>query len=198
MPEAAEDAAWASINTPLSVDELIVFCRDTERLFRINPMLEFNTWTSSGDNRYQFSGKNISHESSFEFDIELEVSETEHGFRIEYQKSLKTSTLLKIEPSEQGSKLTITDYYEGHTEQEREARMGEVDKSLITWASYLQKFLLMWRRWSRFGLWRWYMRRIWQPMKPTGRRITYMLLWISMVETTLIILGVGIYLAEYR
>jgi len=34
-------------------------------------------------------------------------------------------------------------------------------------------------------------------MKPTARRITYMLLWISLVEIALLTLGVGIYFFEY-
>lgn len=29
----ADDAAWAAINTPLSVEELALFCQDIERLF---------------------------------------------------------------------------------------------------------------------------------------------------------------------
>jgi hypothetical protein len=39
--EAIKDAAWATINTPLEVNELKLFCQDIERLFRINPMLHF-------------------------------------------------------------------------------------------------------------------------------------------------------------
>jgi hypothetical protein len=41
------------------------------------------------------------------------------------------------------------------------------------------------------------MRRIWQPMKPSARRITYMLLWISLAEVALIALGVAIYFVEF-
>ena len=35
-------------------------------------------------------------------------------------------------------------------------------------------------------------------MKPTARRITYTLLWITVVEMALIALGAAIYLVEYR
>ena len=68
----------------------------------------------------------------------------------------------------------------------------------MVWAEYLQRYLLMWVRWRRFGMWRWYMRRVWQPMKPASRRITYILLWISVVEIALIALGVAIYFIEYH
>jgi len=198
VPAASEDVAWASVNTPLSVDALKAFCiKDVERLFRINPMLEFKKWTSLGDNRYLFSAKNISQETPFEFETEVQVRETTDGLLVEYSNGLKSSTAFQIEPAEQGSKLTITDRYDALSEEDRKQRLGEVDKSIVIWATYLQKFLIMWKKWSRFGLWRWYMHRIWQPMKPTGRRITYILLWITVVEIALIMLGVGIYFAEY-
>ena len=197
-PVMAEDAAWASINTPLSVDDLTVFCHDIERLYRINPMLEFQHFKSLGEQRYAYAGRNTSQETPFDFDYTFTVTELPDGLQIDYDQGIKSRTLFKIEPVSNGSKLTITDYYERLSVDEREQHLQEVDKSLVIWANYLQRFLITWSRWSRFGLWRWYMRRIWQPMKPTARRITYILLWISVVEIALIALGVAIYFVEYR
>lgn len=193
----AEDAAWASLNTPLSVEELKEFCQDIERLYRINPMLEFTKWESLEGNQFLISGKNISQETPFDFETELQVKVLPDGYQIDYSQGIKSSTVIKIEPAPQGSKLTIIDHYEGLSEEDRKLRMGEVDKSIVVWANYLQKFLMAWKKWSRVAPWRWYMRRVWQPMKPTARRITYMLLWISAVEIALIALGVAIYLSEY-
>ncbi len=194
---AADDAAWAAINTPLSVEELDIFCQDVERLFRINPMLEFNAWEKLPDNQYRMAVKNISQEEPFEIDVNIKVEQKADEIILHYSNGIKKKTTLKIEPSEYGSKLTITDSYDGLSEEERQSRMHEVDKSLINWTEYLQRFLIMWNKWSKFGLWRWYMKRIWQPMKPAGRRITYMLLWITLVEVALITLGVGVYLSEF-
>lgn len=196
-PVNAEDAAWASINTPLSVAELKEFCRDVERLYRVNPMLEFNHWQSLDDNQFSFSGKNSSQETPFNFDVTLKVNERPDGFQIDYSQGIKSSTIFNIEAAPLGSKLTIIDYYEGLSEEERQSKMDEVDKSITIWASYLQKFLLSWHTWSRFAPWRWYMRRVWQPMKPGSRRITYMLLWISVIEIAVILLAVAIYYNEY-
>ena len=72
-----------------------------------------------------------------------------------------------------------------------------MDRSLTTWAGDLQKFLINWKRWRGFAPWRLYMRRVWQPMKPMGRRIAYIFWWITLVEILLILLGIGIYWAEY-
>ena len=196
--QGMEDAAWAAVNTPLGTEALKRFCKDDiERLFRINPYLEFNKWQSLGDDRYLFSAKNISQETPFEFETEVKIWETADGIQAEYSEGIKTSTLFKIEPTEHGSRLTVVDRYDGLTEEERQSRLGEVDKSIVVWAQYLQKFLIVWKKWSRFTPWRWYMRRVWQPMKPSGRRITYILLWITLVEIALILLGAGIYFAEY-
>ncbi|MEJ2143425.1 MAG: hypothetical protein P8Y24_13960 [Gammaproteobacteria bacterium] len=192
-----DDAAWASIATPLSVSELKVFCADVERLFRINPMLEFDRWESTGDNRYLFSGKNISQETPFDFEFELTVCELDDGYRFDYDRGIKSSTILKIEKDPNGSKLTITDRYDRIPKNEQEAHLHEVDKSIVIWAQYLQKFLVMWNRWSKYRLWRWYMKRVWEPMKPNARRITYMLLWITVVEIALILLAAGIFYVEF-
>ncbi len=194
---AADDAAWAAINTPLGVDELMTFCQDIERLFRINPMLEFNAWEKLSDNNYRMAVKNTSQDEPFEIDVEISVKQKADEITIHYSSGIKKKTVLKIEPSEYGSKLTITDNYDGLSEEERQSQIHNVDKSLINWADYLQRFLITWKKWSKFGLWRWYMKRIWQPMKPAGRRVTYMLLWITLVEVALITLGVGIYLSEF-
>ncbi len=196
-PTTTEDSAWASVNTPLNIEELKIFCQDIERLFRINPMLEFSKWKNLRGNKYRIAVKNISQEIPFELDTELMVECHAGETTIHYSNGIKKKTVLKIEPSNHGSKLTIIDDYAGMSEEERQSRINEVDKSLANWANYLQRYLILWQRWSRFGLWRWYMRRVWQPMKPTGRRITYILLWISVVEIALITLGVAIYFIEY-
>jgi len=198
---ADEDVAWASIETPLDVDELKLFCQDIERLFRINPMLIFKDWQSNEESGYQFSGQNISQEEPFDFDLSLTVKNIPDGMQIIYQQGVKSSTTFTIAVADAGSnsksKLTITERYDGMSETERKEHLHTVDRSLTVWAKYLQQYFLSWQRWSRFRLWRWYMKRVWQPMKPSGRRITYMLLWITAFEIALIILGVAIYYIEY-
>lgn len=199
----SKDAAWASINTPMQVDALLNFVLDIERLLRINPMLEFKQWEKKGASDYVMHVRNISQETPFELKTALHVNQVPGGVEILYDNGIKSRTTLEVEATtlengEAGSKLTITDFYDQHDEEQREEHLGEVDKSIVIWATDIQRYILMWQRWSRFKLWRWYMRRIWQPMKPSGRRITYMLLWISVVEVALIMLGAGIYFAEYR
>lgn len=197
-PITTEDAAWASVHTPLKIDDLKIFCQDIERLFRINPMLEFNRWENLDENEYRMVVNNVSQESPFELDTKLRVENQDEGLTIHYSNGLKKKTVLTFEATGEGSKLTIIDDYTGLSEDERKNRLHEVDRSLTNWVDYLQRFMITWQRWSRFAPWRWYMRRIWQPMKPVARRITYILLWISVVEVALIALGVSLYYIEYK
>ncbi len=198
LQAGAKDAAWASVRTPLSVQELVEFCQDVERLFRINPMLEIKRFTVIGTQRFEMEGRNTSQTPPFEFAVAMQIKPQPDGLHIEYADGIKSHTEIKVTADSQGSQLTITERYERLPAAEREQHLGEVDRSLTVWADYLQRYLLMWAKWSRFGWWRWYMRRVWQPMKPMSRRITYALLWITVVEIALIALGVAIYFIEYR
>ena len=198
FPEAS-DAAWASINTPLSPEDLLDFCLgDIERLFRINPYLEFEDWKNLGDNRFACSGKNNSQDQPFRFDLKLDVEELTDGLRVRYTGGVKLDTLFKIERSAFGSKLIIQEQYLSLDPEQMQLKLAEVDRSLTTWVGDIQKYLVMWKQWRWFAPWRWYMRMVWKPMKPAGRRITYMFWWITLVEILLIMLGVTIYWVEYH
>ncbi|MCW5607716.1 MAG: hypothetical protein KIT26_06575 [Nitrosomonas sp.] len=195
------DAAWAVLHTPLSVPELTQFCHDIERLFRINPMLNVRNWQNLGNNRYFFSGQNISQQTPFDFDLVLTVRQLSNGLQIEYDQGVKSRTTFIIEPASGlpgcRSRLTITDYYDALPENERLQQLHRVDKSILIWAYDLQRFLIHWHRWSKYRLWRWYMQRVWQPMKPMGRRITVILLWVTAAELALVLLGAAIYFLDY-
>lgn len=192
-----KDAAWVSIKTPLHEDALLVFIHDVERFFRINPMLEFKQWQALGASSYFMSGRNISQKTPFEFSTKLHVFQKNNGFEIEYENGLKSHTLIEIEAitlenGKLGSRLTITDSYR---ELDSDNTLDEVDKSLVNWAAGLQCYFVNWRRWSGIKLWRWYMQRVWLPMKPNTRRITSMILWISVAEVALVALGTAVYFA---
>ena len=193
-----ENAAWAAVNTPLPVEELVAFCQqDVERLFRINPYLEFSEWRATGNDRYAFAGVNASRAPPFSFELSLAVERLPNGLRVDYRDGLKLFTLFRVEDSPQGSKLTIAEAYREVAPGELDERLAEVDRSLVTWAGDIQKYLVTWNQWHWLGPWRWYMNRVWKRMKPSGRRIAYMFWWITLIEIALIALGAAIYWAEY-
>lgn len=192
-----KDQAWASINTPLNEKQLQEFCLDVERIMRINPMIEYQQWRPLGHNRYAVSGRNLSQDPAFDFAFEIEISQTANEVCTKYSSGLKASTTFRINPMAQGAKLTIIDTYHKIPEQDQELRLNEVDKSIINWANDIQVYLVMWQRWSWLPLWRWYMRKIWQPLKPSARRISYMLIWITAAEIAFISLAFLIYWLEH-
>ncbi len=204
-PSDNQDAAWAILQTPLDTAELMLFCQNIERLFRINPMLNFSKWQKTGRNHYHCAGQNISQQPPFDFECSFTVSPLPNGIQIDYEYGLKTRTTFVITPLPEQhtrclarTKLTITDFYDGFPEEERKQHLRYVDKSITTWAIHLQRYLIDWQKWSHIGLWRWYMRYIWQPLKPMGRRIVTILLWLAVFEVALILLGATVYFLEYR
>ncbi|MCW8955615.1 MAG: hypothetical protein OQL09_01930 [Gammaproteobacteria bacterium] len=196
-PLDSEDAAWVSFKTPLSSRELIDFCQDVYRLLRINPYLEFINWQQLSENCYHFEAVNNSSNPVITLKLNIEVKPLCDGICMIYSQGIKASTRFKVQQEIEGASLTIIDSYDAVSPSERKQRLNEVDKSLVKWAEDIQDYLVKWHRWSKISVWRWYMKHVWQPMKPSARRITYMLLWITLAEISLILLGASIYMIEY-
>ncbi len=187
------DAAWVVIDTPLASGDLADFCRDLERLYRINPYLEFRRWQYTSPDAFATAFRNLSNQR--EFDLRLAVERvSDCDFTVRYDQGIKRSTRFVIEPSAAGSHLRITDEYDAAAG----ADVGQVDKSLHAWGVALREYLLRERRWAWCAPWRWYMRRVWVPMKPSARRIAFIILVVTLAEFALIALVLAIYWIEHR
>ncbi len=194
--QPARDASWVSVDTPLTLPALRVFCADIERLFRINPYLEFEAWQRIGTDSHRASYRNLSNGLTVVLDMRVE-RESEDAFSLVYGEGIKARTRCVLELTAAGSRITITDDYSRLSDAERALRIDEVDKSLNAWGWGLHEYLRHEQRWGRCAPWRWYMRRLWLPMKPRARRITYMLVLITVAELILILLGALIYWIEF-
>lgn len=180
MDPTQKDQAWITISTPFSPKKLLDFCSDIERFLRINPLIEITQYQPISTDRFQLVGKNLSNEQAI--DCEVYREQAEHGFRLVYSEGLKSQTLISIHAENEGSVLKIVDDYGCIPEQEREARLNEVDKSLVPWGHALHKFIKNWNRWSWLPLWRWYMQRLWLPMTPSSRRVANMVVVVTALE----------------
>jgi len=189
----SSDAAWVVIEAPLDAAALAAFCRDVERLYRINPYLEFRSWRETRPDEFTVSLRNLSNRRELELRLNLERL-SERDFLVRYDRGVKRSTRFEIDAVAGGSRLRITDDYSGATEADK----PDVDSSLHAWGVALREYLLREQRWGRFAPWRWYMRRAWVPMKPSARRITFILLMVTLGEIVLIALVMAIYWAEHR
>lgn len=194
-PSDQQDAAWVTIETPFGVDWLKDFLVDIERLYRINSQIEFEEMRQIADDTYVLKGKNLS--NGKDIDQILKVTPEAAGVRVTYSNGLKTFTSFKIEAQPDGeTALVITDDYSGVSQEQREARMEEVDKSLVQWGRDIHRYLRQWKRWSWVPGWQYYMRRFWQTMKPMARRICYMLLLITIVEFVVFLMVFSVFWLE--
>ena len=194
--DVSRDASWVIVDTPLTLPALREFCADIERLFRINPYLEFQHWQRTGSDSMHARFRNLSNQQMVALDLRIE-RESDDVFALIYGTGIKARTRFVLEPAGAGSRLTITDDYAGLPPAEREQRLQEVDKSLTAWGWALHEYLRREQRWGRYALWRWYMRRWWLPMTPRARRITYMLVLVTAAEFVFVLLVATIYWLEF-
>lgn len=179
-PVDSQDAAWVVVPSRLGPEAVLALCADVERVFRINPFLEFREWRQLGPSAYQGAWRNLSNEQDVK--VAMTVERAPDGWVVSYSEGLKKSTRLRVEPDEKGSKLTLVDDYERLSAEEREQRLMEVDKSLLGWGQGLGTYFKQYRRWSWLAPWRWYMNRFWMRMKPSARRISWLIFVITLAE----------------
>ncbi len=184
-----------TIETPFDATELRLFLDDVERLYRINSLLVFEEWRQIGDSQYRLRAKNLSNDKSLETNLDVETAGD--GITVRYSDGLRTATTFRVDPRpDNTATLTVTDDYTGTSRDEREARIDEVDKGLVQWGMSLHRYLHRWKRWSWVPGWKFYMRRVWQPMKPTARRITFILIMVTVAEFVAFLLVLSIFLLE--
>jgi hypothetical protein len=194
-PAASADAAWIRVPTPFSVVELAVLCSEPEVLFRINPYYYFKCWTQTGPEAYHADLDNQSNQQALVLDMEVSRA-AGGGFEVSYAQGIKRRTVFSIEPMPQGSYLCVTDDYESLAEGKCGAREAEVDKSLPAWGEALRMYFKRMKRWSWLPGWRWYMRRLWIPMKPSARRIVWLLYLITVAEFFFFLFVLLVFLLE--
>ena len=197
-PNEDQDAAWVTIETPFDADWLEEFIGDIERLYRINSLMEFQELHQTSHGEYHLDAKNLSNGKTLE--TNLSIIPGKNKVHVIYSDGLKTSTKFHINLKPGGkAELVITDEYGGTSPKEREARIDEADKSLVQWGRDIHRYLRLWKRWSRVPGWKWYMRRVWQPLKPSARRISFMLIMITLVEFIIFLMIFAIFWLElYR
>jgi len=193
----ADDRVWATIQTTLRPDALRGFCRDLERLYRINPYSEFRAWKETAPGQVHAEFRNLSNKQDYSLDLTL-VPESDSAFSVHYSQGIKASTRFEIQPTGLGSSLTITDDYNRLPAEERAQRLDEVDKSLPAWGQAILDYLRRHQRWGWIAPWRWYMRRVWMPMKPSARRIVWLLYLITVVEFFFFVFVALIWWLEHR
>ncbi len=196
-PVDSSDAAWVSFSTPFPPDVLNKHCRDIEVLYRVNPYYYFDVWNQTGANTHHAEFENHSNKTRLSLDLSATM-ESGRGLTVTYAGGIKKRTVFTIEPAQDGSRMTITDDYNLLPEAEREKRQAEIDRSLKAWGESLRLYFLRLKRWSWLPGWRWYIWRVWIPMKPSARRIVWFIYLITVAEFLFFLLVLMIYLIEQK
>ena len=196
-PIASSDAAWVNLVVPLLPASVIQEWRDVEAMLRLNPYYDFKSWARTGPMSYRAEFENQSNQTQNTLVIEAREGPGPE-LTLHYDSGLKRRTVFSVEAVMGGSRLTITDDYEGIPETERQQRLPEVDKSLKAWGESLRVYFVRLKRWSWLPGWRWYIRRAWIPMKPSARRIVWWIYLIAVAEFFFFLFVLMIFLIEQR
>lgn len=178
----AEDRARAEIVVPLHADLLFAYVSDVERLFRLNPHLEIQTWqgTPAG---FRLCALNEINERSIETDALTEYLPDARGIVIRYTTGLKRATTITVEADTDSghSRLVVTDYYPV-IEDMADPRLVDVDRSLGPWVTAIHRHLVHRARWGKLPGWRWWNERFMPGLPPRQRRIVRLIFWVSVLE----------------
>jgi hypothetical protein len=163
----------------------------------LNPYYYFSAWTRTGPSTYRAEFENQSNQTRNTLVIEAREGPGSE-FTLLYDSGLKQRTVFSVEAVSGGSRLTITDDYEGIPETDRQQRLPEVDKSLKAWGEALRVYFARIKRWSWVPGWYWYIHRAWIPMKPSARRIVWWIYLITVAEFLFFLFVVLIFTIEQK
>jgi hypothetical protein len=192
-----EDRARAEAHVPLGADAVFGFLADIERLLRLNPHLEIETWQILPDGMC-FAAHNETTGRRIETAVRVETTPATRSIVLRYAEGLKRATTLAVESGDGGGcRLVVTDHYPVIAEAQ-DPRVAEVDRSLIAWVDAIHRHLLRRRRWGWLPGWRWWHERFLPGMAPRQRRIVRMIVWISVLEFLAFLFVAAIFWLERR
>jgi hypothetical protein len=190
-----EDSVRAETRIPIAADALFEFISDIERLFRLNPHLEIQTWQRMPDGM-QFAALNETTGRRIESAVRVEATPATHRIVLTYADGLKRATTLAVENGDgEGCRLVLTEYYPVIADAQ-DPRVAEVDRSLVPWVTAIRHHLLARKRWSWLPGWRWWHEHVLAGMAPRQRRIVRMIVWISVLEFVVFLLVAAIFWLE--
>ncbi len=202
--QAGEDAAWISVELPLSQRDAYAFIQQTELLFRLNPYLAIKSWQEDAPGRI-YLGKKIHLDALNEMNgmqqtMTLSVTDVQPdgSYALGYDKGLKQGSFFTVESiTPDTCRLTLKDRYPAEISvAEREARLNEVDRSLIPWGAAIHGYFKRRKYWGWLPLYNRFQDSFWFGMVPRHRRIARLLVWITVLEFVVFLFVFVIYWLE--
>ncbi|TRZ92144.1 MAG: hypothetical protein D4R84_12890 [Rhodocyclaceae bacterium] len=181
METAQEDRARAETLVPIRADVVFEFISDIERLLRLNPHLDIETWQNVPDG-VCFAALNEMTGRRIETAVRVETTQATRSIVLSYADGLKRATTLVVERGDgENCRLVVTEHYPSIADA-LDPRVVEVDRSLIPWVNAIRRHLLDRKRWGWLPGWRWWAGRFMPGMPPRQRRIVRMIVWVSVLE----------------
>jgi len=194
---AQQDSARVETSLPFSADEVFEFVSDIERLLRLNPHLEIDTWQRMPDGM-RLAALNETTGRRIETAVRVETAGEARTIVLSYAAGLKQATTLAVEDGDgYGCRLVLTEHYPVIADAQ-DPRIAEVDRSLIPWVNAIRRHLLGRKRWGWLPGWRWWHEQFLPGMAPRQRRIVRMIVWISVLEFVVFLLVAAVFWAEQR
>lgn len=194
---AKEDLARAETSIPISADAVFEFVSDIERLLRLNPHLEMDSWQRMPDGM-RFAALNDTTGRRIETVVRVETASEKRTIVLRYADGLKQATTLMVEDvGGHGCRLVVIEHYPAIADAQ-DARVAEVDRSLTPWVDAIRRHLLERKRWGWLPGWGWWHEDILAGMAPRQRRIVRMIVWVSVLEFVVFLLVAAIFWAEQR
>lgn len=196
-PTDSADAAWVRVPTTLTEERLRRLLEHTEFVFRLNPHYHVRDFRRTAPSSYHAEFRNESIERDLALDLVVET-DADGRLTLRYDRGIKDRTVFAMEPAPTGAVLVVTDVYDRLPVEERQARLGEVDRSLPAWGEALRMYCVRYQRWSWLPGWRRYMHGPWMRMTPRARRIVWLLWLISLAEFAFFLFVLLIWTIEHR
>ena len=204
VTQTVEDSAWISVDLPLPAAELHKFIQNIGRLYRLNPFLEIKSWQEEKPGSI-YPGKQIRLEALNEMNglqqnllVEVIDVQPDVSFSLKYDNGLKQATVFTVHGlTPASSQLIVKERYPSEISiAEREARLNEVDRSLVPWGEKIHSYFLRRKRWGWLPFYTWLQDSFWLDMTPRHRRIARLLLWTTALEFVVFLFVFIIYWLE--
>lgn len=196
---AQDNAAWAKANIALSTENGWIFLADVERLFRLNPHLDITDWREEAGPSHscKLSALNESNGCRYETTMKIEQVPCNRCLTIKYDKGLKAATEFRIESSQTGSSLTITERYRPLRDWD-DGRLNEVDRSLVPWLAAIRGHIAGLARYRWLPGYHWWTGHFMLGMPPRQRRMVNMVIWVSLLEFVIFLFVAAIFWLEQQ
>lgn len=199
LDETQKNTAWVTIEIPAHVSKLFDFLHNPEHLYRLNPYLDIREWVETSASK-QFHLKALNEMNGVTYDHLITVESVQPNARIllNYDKGLKRALEITMQARSSGSVLTLREHYHAPSEGDEhpEDQLKEVDHGLLPWASSIRKYLSGLEKWGWFWPYRWYKESFWLNMRPTHRRISRMVILVTVLEFVVFLFVFIIYWLE--